>query len=48
MNLVAVLASNFITEEAFEAGIKEEYDKFLHLRGEALINRIESLCAGQL
>ncbi len=45
-NLQDVLGSNFISMEAFEAGLNEDYEAFIKVRSESIIDYIKHLCTG--
>lgn len=42
--LEEILSSNYISMEAFEAGLHEDYEQFIKLRSETLINAAQRLC----
>jgi hypothetical protein len=46
-SLQDVLASNFISMEAYDAGLHEDYPEFTRLRSEELIKDIQKLCTGK-
>jgi hypothetical protein len=46
-SLQDVLASNFISMEAYDAGLREDYLEFTRLRSEELIKNIQKLCTGK-
>jgi hypothetical protein len=41
--MILVLESNFIINEAYQACLEDNYDKFIKIRSQTLINAIKDL-----